>query len=1245
MKRSIGIFGHIGTETWETSMIHTCGLSLSMLLGIAGILVGCGGDPGQHGSSSSGVDAGEPSANDGGTSAAAGQPPKPTSDRPPCILSADCPTGLHCDLGECIQECNTSVACSGDKTCSTRARCLEQDQPDVDPAPPSVTAGTLDITPTAINLTRANSGKTINLNVTTTSTDEVRYRVEVDAPYLSVAQVRGSFTSQATIPIKVDTSNIVARDIAGSVTIYSTLGTTTIQLPLHTGLTGHYHGSLKYNGDAVVLGDTRFDLEIIENNGDVSARIAPEHSMLFPKGATDDDVAYGFGSLSGDGTVDLTIDHLLDGSAGGANNHFGRTIGRRFVMHLNAPATGIFDGTFNESIYGLFEGPVQTKGAVHLEFVPEATDPNFQTHSVEMPTVSSSSDLFPVAFASNFPAASSDCASIPASDATVLSGAYGTLYASVGNTSTKYTDLSKDCQSILGMGTNPATSNTCGWVATEACLMRNYAQGSNYATKGAAEGALAQAILAPAALVAQEELVAALRDSVVNGKGLATELSHYDTALSALAPIAKWLMQPGMLEFFRNIPASSAETSPSAFIPTLSGTAAESYPLARALAQLVQLLIDVNAERQRVANITTTTNETSRNVQAQYNSTITYLEAVALLGVLDSWAVSPPAATATVTGVLTKLDHSFTDMTQDAGDNLGTPSRHVPFVYRAEDTSSGATNFEQKLTIAGKAVTQLQTHEADFKTDAQQVDQAAYVNQTQLQNAQDTLDTQIHTICGSDFNLSPSSGTVDWTTCGKTGSTLNDAELEILSAQTAAQATAQRAQGQKDKIDIDVHLVAQKKQMRDDELAFIDSSNQQIVANDETINFINAIQQMLQMASNSNLWNVGAPAVMAVADYGLDLEKSALQEDNVQLQQAEDMDVKQTDADIEYADGMANIKREEIDLAEMVIEARQSVIGVLEAQVKAASALSQAEELYANRTKTHQLISSDPSTDPSYRLVRDQASLQYLGARDTAQQQLLSAGRALEYEMDHDLPTLATAVQSARNYTALNALQSCLDSIFDQFNELYSSPQPFSTTVSVRKLFGITGPRTDEVTGKTLSEGEQFRAYVLNNQSLDPDGTLRIQFSTNLMPGNGLWSTETCVDKISEVQAQLVGDYLGDNEAQVDIALSGTSVLRSCDTNELENWNLDSNSVAVIQAGVNTFGDVTSTSLFGQSVARATWTLSIPGSDAGPSNADVDVSHLDDIVLKIKHNAIPLQTSSAASLDDSCLTDVINSGA
>ncbi len=86
--------------------------------------------------------------------------------------------------------------------------------------------------------------------------------------------------------------------------------------------------------------------------------------------------------------------------------------------------------------------------------------------------------------------------------------------------------------------------------------------------------------------------------------------------------------------------------------------------------------------------------------------------------------MAPQNATGSVTGVLTKLDHAFTDMTQGMGDSVGSPKRHVPFVYRPDDTASGTTNFEQKLTIAGKAVTQLQPLESAFIDDSKQVDQA-----------------------------------------------------------------------------------------------------------------------------------------------------------------------------------------------------------------------------------------------------------------------------------------------------------------------------------------------------------------------------------------------------------------------------------------------------------------------------------------------------------------------------------------
>ena len=33
------------------------------------------------------------------------QNPAQAADKPPCVISADCPAGAHCDLSECVQSC------------------------------------------------------------------------------------------------------------------------------------------------------------------------------------------------------------------------------------------------------------------------------------------------------------------------------------------------------------------------------------------------------------------------------------------------------------------------------------------------------------------------------------------------------------------------------------------------------------------------------------------------------------------------------------------------------------------------------------------------------------------------------------------------------------------------------------------------------------------------------------------------------------------------------------------------------------------------------------------------------------------------------------------------------------------------------------------------------------------------------------------------------------------------------------
>jgi hypothetical protein len=173
--------------------------------------------------------------------------------------------------------------------------------------------------------------------------------------------------------------------------------------------------------------------------------------------------------------------------------------------------------------------------------------------------------------------------------------------------------------------------------------------------------------------------------------------------------------------------------------------------------------------------------------------------------------------------------------------------------------------------------------------------------------------------------------------------------------------------------------------------------------------------------------------------------------------------------------------------------------------------------------------------------------------------------------------------------------------------------------------------------------GQQFRQVLLANQNHDGNGGVSIVFSTNLDAGNGLWSTSLCDDKITSIKAQVVGDFLGDDRAEVKLELEGAAFIRRCDQDEIVPWDLDGTTPrpAVLQAGVNKFPDIDNAELFGQSVARATWRITIPGPNAAPNNADVDLSKVEDIILRVKHEARPrLSSTPKVSVQTSCLSTI-----
>jgi hypothetical protein len=666
------------------------------------------------------------------------------------------------------------------------------------------------------------------------------------------------------------------------------------------------------------------------------------------------------------------------------------------------------------------------------------------------------------------------------------------------------------------------------------------------------------------------------------------------------------------------------------------------------MADLVKTMAAIDAERVRI-DAATTAGSASAHDTAQQRAVLTYLELATLSEILSGAGTVPQSFGVAFAGALTPMDQSFAGLLQGAN-AFGIPEGFVPFVYRPEQASSAPTNFEQALAIARSAVASEQTDETALVTEDHTYASEVQQLKTELQSIRVQFDSQLHELCGAAFNpdamTSPTSG---WSSCGANETGTVGEGLIAIDAANAALATARAGiQGQAQKLQADVDALAAADSVQAQTIQAVWQDGRSIAADDLSIALLDAASQALSIAANAQVWNGGAPLAEAAITLAIGGAKADATQNRDQLQADQQMQIQEGMKALSDIQAATAITKDRIDMDESVVAMNQQEIGVLSANAQVSDKVAQAQNLWQLRAAQMLLVGEDPTKDPSYRTLRDATALKVLSERASAQQSLYMAASALAYELNTPIPNLAGAVVNANNASNLSALAGCLEHIFDTSRYAFGSPQSYVSTVSVRQMLGITGPRTDRVTGQTLSEGDQFRQLLLENANLDGRGGVGIRFSTNLQPGNGLWADDVCEDRISSVQAQIVGDFLGDNQAQVNVAMGGGGVLRTCGSPELVTWSFgqatgsSATAFAVVQAGVNTYGDAPpNASLFGQPVARANWQLTIPGGVDAPSNADVDITHVDDVVLKITRTALA-QHASPVTIDFSCLSTVGN---
>ena len=1166
-------------------------------------------------------------------------------DTPLCVISADCPSGSHCDLGQCIQDCNDENACGKGKTCSARARCLSEKDEDADPAPSTDYQGTVSAGPLTTLLTE--SDQVLKVTLTSTSKTPVSYRIQLDAPHLRIKELRGEFTRSKVIQFTVDSSKLKGQDVPGSVKFFTNLGNVTVNAPIHMGLTGKYRGSLRFDGGLVNLGDARIALDVIEKNGEVTVRFDPELSLLFPEASTG--AATGYGRYAPGQTIELNGSQRIEQAFGGTRNHFARDIGRRTRLKLKPSGSGNLTGAFEDSIYGLFKQPVTLTGSVSLQYQPHSEAPDFKLSAdLRMPETPAA-DPQPALLGwtrtvkKTFYDRCRDLEQIPCY-AALESEFSQPLYEALNGGSLDFNALADECTVATTAGYF-GNANNCGLMAPLAIALSNAADSAHDKYFSPAFNRLMQETLAPPLLAAQNNVVQALKDSITSGGALA-EQQRYDAAMAALDPVAQWIFMPNILEYLRTMSPESAESGQNGDETNpLPVPVTDSYPGARALSRLLNVMSNIDGERARVSGVATPSKRLDLVKQAQARAVLGYFETATLVAVLNEWKIAPPSIAADFTGVLTPVDSGFGALLRGAG-AFGVPDSFVPFVFNAKDVAKGPNNFAQMSAISSEAVGSYRALEDEYKLNARTFEQNEATLRQEALQVQTTYDTQIANTCGSAFDPEKAMAPADWASCGANHSgDVGLLQLQIEEAQARLQSSLSRIQGMKDKIAIDRRVLAETQGVHEDSLRFIDYTGAELDSVIWTEGIINAAQAFIQTASQSSLLNFGAPAGLGVVNAALELEKTGLEARRQDLQTAQSMHMEQAAASIELINGMGNIQKECIDLAQLGVEMQQDVIALDEARARALNAVEQAQRVYNDKIKTVAVSALSPAHDPSFRLLRDQQALNLLSSRARAQRLLYLAGHALEYEINTPISSMPGAVLNARNGLSMGQLTSCLKQIADGYQAAYGVPQGYNTTVSVRAMLGITGPRKDTVTGQELSEGEQFRQLLLQNQNLDGKGGVGITFPTNLQPGNQLWSSDVCADRITSVQAQLVGDFLGDNEAQVNLSLAGAAVLRDCAADNIRAWSFgnqsgDSDALAIIQSGVNTFGTAPeNSSLYGQSVARASWHLVVPGLGSAPANADLDLTHLDDITLQIKHEALP-QKNSPLSVDLSCLASI-----
>jgi hypothetical protein len=649
---------------------------------------------------------------------------------------------------------------------------------------------------------------------------------------------------------------------------------------------------------------------------------------------------------------------------------------------------------------------------------------------------------------------------------------------------------------------------------------------------------------------------------------------------------------------------------------------------------------------------------------------------------------------------LESLRRAHEDLAPDASP-FGYAAAYVPVVLSAEDIAHGRTNFEAVHALATDEVAQFGQVADDAWQKARDYAQKTHALETTTLQIETEYNGRLRALCGA----KPGETEPAIATCGENGGQIADLRAAVQAAglriRHAAQASdnnlyAIAVEEERFAREVEIHLglsaeiaAAQGRifQVKDEygeqHAALVQAEAmaecgrlcENARAESETMTWGCYGQISDGMVSGPTILGVSTPnpAKVAFTVLECDAKQKALQTqtenqcDSVlgqaglqgaqdQLQRAEeeeimainaeiDQAIRDSDLEVRRAASVALIKNLRAEGLLLQIEIEEAELSRTAAMTSLWSAYQEAAALAQEKARALGLLVDDSPdnalTNPHFLQARLEAASRVLPVREGAIRRLYLALRALEYELNQELPALRSSLAAARSPDDLATLLTCLAGIAEDYRLGHGHAQPYVTEVSLRAdIFGLTTDVPD-VDGSPATPAEQFAALLQDPLHTAPDGTVALPFALSAFE-NAQFSASLCDDRIDTIEVKLVGDYLGDREAEVLLTRQGLAGVRRCDGADLPQWSAYvpfsfERDELVIQAGVGDFGTAGPNAGFAAwPVHGEQWTLTIPPPSRAPANLDLDVGRISDVILRLHHRARTIAPPGQGTFTPNC---------